>query len=205
MGGRNDLARLVVLEGAGAVDGGLRDRPAQCVVAPGGAVDLSPGAVPDMLPFGQPPGQIVRGGRLGDDLGAGDVGRTGDAGSFPGEVVREVDPLGGDRARRGLLLLDDLRHLAAQGVEVVVLEIGRPLDGGGHPRPSPEQVVGVGQVNPWGPCRSEVRDGGDFSRREIGVAGFRELVARRRQPAGGIPRVGQRVVRCGSRQLGFGH
>jgi len=36
-----------------------------------------------MLPFGQRPGQIVRGGRLGDDLGAGDVGRPGDAVPFP--------------------------------------------------------------------------------------------------------------------------
>jgi hypothetical protein len=81
-GGRH-LARLVVLEGAGAVDGGLRDRPAECVVAPGVAVDLIPGTVLNVLPFGQPPGQIVRGGRLGDDLGAGDVGRPGDAGSFP--------------------------------------------------------------------------------------------------------------------------
>ncbi len=49
-----DLVRLVVLEGAGAVDGGLRHRPAQRVVAPGIAVDLGPGAVLDVLPFGQP-------------------------------------------------------------------------------------------------------------------------------------------------------
>ena len=70
-----DLARLVVLECAGAVDGGLRDRPAQRVVAPGVAVDFGPGTVANVLPFGQPAGQVVRGGRLGDDLGTGDVGR----------------------------------------------------------------------------------------------------------------------------------
>ena len=63
-----ELAGLVVLEGAGAVDGGLRHRPAEGVVAPGVAVDLSPGTVLDVLPFGQPAGQVVRGGRLGDDL-----------------------------------------------------------------------------------------------------------------------------------------
>ena len=57
--GRNDLARLVVLEGAGAVDGGLHHRPAQRVVTPGGAVDLGPGTVANVLPFRQPPDGIA--------------------------------------------------------------------------------------------------------------------------------------------------
>jgi hypothetical protein len=50
-----DLARLVVLECAGAVDGGLRDRPAQRIVAPGVVVDfgLSPVSEVD-IPAAQP-------------------------------------------------------------------------------------------------------------------------------------------------------
>jgi hypothetical protein len=106
-GGRH-LARLVVLEGAGAVDGGLRHRPALRVVAPGVAVDLGPGTVANVLPFRQPAGQVVRGGCLGDDLGTGDVGRPGDAGSFPGEVPGEVDSLGSHQPGGSLLLLGDL-------------------------------------------------------------------------------------------------
>ena len=48
VGDASDLAGLVVLEGAGAVDGGLRGRPAECVVAPGVAVDLGPGSVSEV-------------------------------------------------------------------------------------------------------------------------------------------------------------
>ena len=59
VGGRDDLARLVVLEGAGAVDGGLRHRPAERVVAPVIAVDLGSGSVLDVLPFGQPADSIA--------------------------------------------------------------------------------------------------------------------------------------------------
>ena len=51
-----ELAGLVVLEGAGAVDGGLGDRPTERVVGPGVPVDLGPGTVADMLPFRQPAG-----------------------------------------------------------------------------------------------------------------------------------------------------
>jgi hypothetical protein len=55
VGGRDDLAGLVVLEGAGAVDGGLRHRSAQRVVAPGVAVDLGLGTVSEVdIPAAQP-------------------------------------------------------------------------------------------------------------------------------------------------------
>jgi hypothetical protein len=43
------------LEGAGAVDGGLRHRPAQRIVGPSEAVDLGPGAVSEVdIPAAQP-------------------------------------------------------------------------------------------------------------------------------------------------------
>ena len=103
------LARLVVLEGAGAVDGGLRDRPAEGVVGPGVAVDLIPGTVLDVLPFGQPAGGVVLRGGRGHDLRARQIGRPGDAGPFSRQVGGEIDSLGGDQAGGPRLLLGDLR------------------------------------------------------------------------------------------------
>jgi hypothetical protein len=50
------------------------------------------------------------GGRGRDDLRPGQISRAGDPRPFAREVVREVDPLGGDQPGGPLLLLGDLRQ-----------------------------------------------------------------------------------------------
>jgi hypothetical protein len=63
-----------------------------------------------VLPFGEPAGGVVLGRRGRHDLCPGQIGRGGDLRPFPREVVREVDPLGGDGSGGPLLLLGDLRQ-----------------------------------------------------------------------------------------------
>jgi hypothetical protein len=65
-----------------------------------------------VLPLGEPAGGVVLSRRGRHDLCPGQIGRAGDLRPFARQVVREVDPLGGDQAGGPLLLLGDLRQSA---------------------------------------------------------------------------------------------
>jgi hypothetical protein len=116
MRGGRDLARLVILQGAGAVDGGVTHRSPEWAVGPRVPVDLGPGATLNVLPFGEPAGGIVLDGSRGHDLGSRQIGCTGDAGPFSRQVGVAIDSLGSHQPSGCLLLLGDLRDFAAGGV-----------------------------------------------------------------------------------------
>jgi hypothetical protein len=125
-GGRH-LAGRVVLEGRAAVGGTLRHGPAERVVGPGIPVDLSTGRVLDVLPFGEPTGGVIQGGRRRDDLRPGQIGCAGEAGAFSSQVVGEVDPLRGDEPGGPLLLLGDLCQFAPGDTDVSPEELRKAL------------------------------------------------------------------------------
>jgi len=51
----------------------------------------------DLLPLREPTGGVVLSGHGRDDLCPGEIGRAGDLRPFAGQVVNEVNPLGGTR------------------------------------------------------------------------------------------------------------
>jgi hypothetical protein len=65
-----------------------------------------------VLPLREPTGGVVLGARRRHNLCPGQIGRAGDLRPFAGQIVREVNPFGGDEAGGPLLLLGDLRQFA---------------------------------------------------------------------------------------------